>query len=176
MWKFLRRPWLAPLLEQSALCRGAVIAAIVLGLANVLGLSLFPCPFSTLTGLPCAGCGITRSMVAWFKGDWRLALQYHPLSPGVLVFGALLTLSAVASTGWRQKLVRQVLVVERATSLPTVFLLVFLTYGFLRMGGVCPSGFETKNTPFINFLEKRQASARIAPEKAGKLSTLTSIV
>jgi len=52
------------------------------------------CGFRLVTGLPCPGCGFTRSVVSCAHGQWDLAVGYHPLGP--LVFAALL---AVAGFG-----------------------------------------------------------------------------
>ena len=43
------------------------------------------CAFHNLTGLPCPGCGITRSVVCCAHGLWHAALAYHPLGPPVFV-------------------------------------------------------------------------------------------
>ena len=45
------------------------------------------CPFRLATGLPCPGCGITRSLVALAHGDLSAAIYFHPLGA---VVGALL--------------------------------------------------------------------------------------
>ena len=47
------------------------------------GLSL--CGFQWLTGRPCPLCGLTRAMFQLAKGHWRQALEYHALSPLVVV-------------------------------------------------------------------------------------------
>lgn len=36
-----------------------------------------PCPFYRLTGLPCPGCGGTRAVVAFFKGDLQAAASFN---------------------------------------------------------------------------------------------------
>lgn len=46
------------------------------------------CPLRLLTGLPCAGCGMTRAFVALVHGQWDAALGFNLLSP--LVFASLL--------------------------------------------------------------------------------------
>lgn len=43
------------------------------------------CPFRRLTGLPCPGCGLTRSWTYLTHGWWRESLDAH-------LFGALLAL------------------------------------------------------------------------------------
>jgi hypothetical protein len=39
------------------------------------------CPFRLLTGLPCPGCGLTRSLVSLLHGDLSAAVLFHPLGP-----------------------------------------------------------------------------------------------
>ncbi|WP_035675593.1 DUF2752 domain-containing protein [Flavobacterium frigidarium] len=44
------------------------------------------CPFKMLTGFPCPGCGITKSLVYCYEGDLLKSLYYHILGPFVIVF------------------------------------------------------------------------------------------
>src|SRR5262245_11327824 len=46
------------------------------------------CTFRTLTGVPCPGCGLTRSLCLVARGDWSASLQIHPL--GILIAAAAL--------------------------------------------------------------------------------------
>ena len=50
------------------------------------------CPFRRLTGLPCPGCGLTRSWVYLAHGQVRDALAAHP-------FGAVAALAALVLVG-----------------------------------------------------------------------------
>jgi hypothetical protein len=43
------------------------------------------CPFKLLTGMPCPGCGITKSIVFLYKGEWDKSLSYHLFGPLVVV-------------------------------------------------------------------------------------------
>jgi len=45
------------------------------------------CVFRRVTGIPCPGCGLTRSFAFFMHGDWMSALQANLLSP--LVFLAV---------------------------------------------------------------------------------------
>ena len=49
------------------------------------------CPFKMLTGFPCPGCGITKSLVYFYAGDIYKSLGYHILGPFVIAF-CLLTI------------------------------------------------------------------------------------
>lgn len=44
---------------------------------NIHTISL--CAFRNVTGLPCPGCGITRSYLSMFNGKIKEAFLYHPL-------------------------------------------------------------------------------------------------
>lgn len=47
------------------------------------------CPLKMLTGFPCPGCGITKSLVYFYEGDIQKSLYYHILGPLVIVFCAV---------------------------------------------------------------------------------------
>lgn len=51
------------------------------------------CPFRALTGLPCSGCGLTRSFVSMGHADPLTAFDYHAFGP--LLFLAALTMIAL---------------------------------------------------------------------------------
>ncbi len=44
------------------------------------------CPFKMLTGFPCAGCGITKSLVYFYEGNLYKSFYYHILGPFVVLF------------------------------------------------------------------------------------------
>jgi len=44
------------------------------------------CPLKMLSGFPCPGCGITKSLVYFYEGDIYKSLYYHILGPLVIVF------------------------------------------------------------------------------------------
>ncbi|MBL0210163.1 MAG: DUF2752 domain-containing protein [Holophagaceae bacterium] len=68
-------PWLATGLVGSGGL--GILAAKALGASR---LSLPPCIFKSLTGVPCATCGLTRCGMALAQGDWRMAFHWHPLA------------------------------------------------------------------------------------------------
>ena len=58
---------------------------------RLLGLPTL-CMFRYLTGLPCPGCGLTRSCVCFAHGHFGESLAYHPLGPLVFLTLAFLGL------------------------------------------------------------------------------------
>lgn len=66
------------------------------------------CPFKMLTGFPCPGCGITKSMVYFYEGDIIKSLYYHLLGSFVILFCiatiCLLTIELVTRKEYGNKL------------------------------------------------------------------------
>lgn len=50
------------------------------------------CPFKLFTGLPCPGCGLTRSAVAFLHGDPSTSLFYHPLGAPIVIAAVVIGL------------------------------------------------------------------------------------
>jgi hypothetical protein len=72
--------------------------SLLLGSISVrLGYSLplRHCLFQTLFGFPSPSCGMTRSILALSRGDWKLALAYHLFAPGLLLLCGLAGLQSV---------------------------------------------------------------------------------
>lgn len=90
---FERNP--APHLVVLGVCAGILLFATLLNPVHSTSshLSLYKislpdtCTFHNLTGLPCPGCGLTRSLVAAAHGDLAGSLTFHRLG--------LLTLSYI---------------------------------------------------------------------------------
>lgn len=81
-----RPPWFA----LAALVAAAGIR--VLGLLAPWLPALPDCPFKTVTGLPCATCGLTRCVLALGEGKWREAFYWHPAAVVALGFMPLVGL------------------------------------------------------------------------------------
>jgi uncharacterized protein DUF2752 len=98
------------------------LAAAILGGAALLPPSWASagpplCPFRLLTGLPCPGCGLTRSLVSLMHGDLSAAVLFHPLGPVVAGLLAGLVLAAVWRA-WRAADCRAVAAVARPARPP----------------------------------------------------------
>ena len=73
-------------MKKQDLAALAAIAALYVAL-HFLGMG---CPIKAVTGVSCAGCGMTRAWLEVLSGNWSAAFAYHPLfwtvPLGVLVF------------------------------------------------------------------------------------------
>lgn len=59
------------------------------------------CPFKMITGFPCPGCGITKSLVFLYEGDILKSLSQHLFGPLTFLFciAMILILSLELVTG-----------------------------------------------------------------------------
>ena len=73
------------LLRRAGIPAAIVLLSVVVPPPDTANRSLLSlpnlCPFQRMTGLPCPGCGITRSLVCCGHGQWARALLLHPLGP-----------------------------------------------------------------------------------------------
>ena len=87
-----------------------------------------PCPFRSLTGLWCPGCGLTRATHHLLHGDVLGALRYNALLPFVLMLITLLWVDWYArSTGQRS-----LLLVRIPRWAPTAGIAVAVAFAVLR--------------------------------------------
>lgn len=67
----------------------AVIYLEIIGFANGffhwMNEHLLSCPFKSLTGVDCPGCGIQRSLVALFQGNLSTSLKLYPATIPMMV-------------------------------------------------------------------------------------------
>lgn len=79
---------------KKLLARAGLILGIGLAYAlfcSLTGLAL-PCPFHTLTGLWCPGCGVSRMCISLLRGEFSTAWGYNPALMALLpVLAAVLT-------------------------------------------------------------------------------------
>ncbi|RRJ93955.1 DUF2752 domain-containing protein [Flavobacterium macacae] len=54
------------------------------------------CPFKMLTGFPCPGCGITKSLVYLYEGDVAKSFSYHLFGPFAFVFCIVVVITLTA--------------------------------------------------------------------------------
>ena len=117
---------------------GVAVLVVLLAAAGALHfepqrIGVEVCWLRALSGLPCPGCGLTRSVCHLARGELAQALGLHPFGPPVLAF----SLFAASSLLWpaafgarvRRVIDRQRAGIELAYGAAVIS---FLAYGFLR--------------------------------------------
>ena len=65
------------------------------------------CPFRRFTGLPCPGCGMTRSLSQFAHGDVAASLHAHLLGPVLFLAAAATVVVALTTPGGSPAMVVQ---------------------------------------------------------------------
>jgi hypothetical protein len=73
------------------------IAAAALVSPDRVGAGPVICPFRLLTGLPCPGCGLTRSWVYLMHGRWSEAISANPFGSVLLAATLALTVMVIGA-------------------------------------------------------------------------------
>ena len=54
-----------------------------------------PCPIKCVTGISCAGCGMTRAVLSAIGGDFSGAFYYHPLWFSLPIVAVMLSVAKI---------------------------------------------------------------------------------
>jgi hypothetical protein len=65
---------------------------MIINRGNSLETAQSLCPFKMLTGFPCPGCGITKSIINCYEGNFLKAIEQHLFGPIVILFAAFMIL------------------------------------------------------------------------------------
>ena len=89
------------------------------------------CPFRLATGLPCPGCGLTRSWIALAHGDVRGSLGEHPFGWAFMAAGTVLLVAVVIAVLRRRPLPPPTRVLGRAV--PIALFVGTVVFGSVRL-------------------------------------------
>ncbi|MBL9117122.1 MAG: DUF2752 domain-containing protein [Verrucomicrobiaceae bacterium] len=126
-------PLFTPILKERAVCISILAVGGILMGAQLLGITLYVCPYRTATGIPCPGCGLTRGTISLFRGDWTAAWSYHPFSWLVLPGLAVIVISIVLTPPQRARFIGLVEKIERLTGICWLVLVGLMAFGIWRM-------------------------------------------
>ena len=88
------------------------------------------CPLKMLSGFPCPGCGITKSLVYFYEGDLYKSLYYHILGPFVIAFCVVTILVLSTELVTRKEYFSQLLFNKKLAYGLAIFL---ASYHFIRI-------------------------------------------
>lgn len=82
----------------------AAFMLLLAALSPPEGLGFIGCPSRVVTGVPCPGCGITRSMTLLMRGRVSASLETHPFGVFILPLLAGIVLAGVGRALWPRQL------------------------------------------------------------------------
>lgn len=131
-WHFL-----TVFISDVRLGRGMLLGGAIYGLLKLSGLPLMPCPWQSLTGLPCPGCGMTRSTFALLRGDFIESLKLNAFTWVILLFWLLVAIGITLPASVRKRLVVRLGAWEDRSKWALWFLALLVIYTLTRWVGFC---------------------------------------
>lgn len=125
------------LIEQRSLGWGLFGGGVLYLLLKLLGWLPSQCPFRTVTGLPCPGCGLTRASMALLRGDWKAAFAYHAFVGVFVILWAVVALGLVMPLPMRERYVMTINRFEHRTRWALWFGVILVLYTLTRWSGMC---------------------------------------
>ncbi len=92
------------------------------------------CPFYSITGLPCPGCGLTRAFVCLGHGQIRQSLHWHPL--GAVFYVACMALWAARGWEWMRRKPMAPVSGQTTGRWSIAGLVLLLGFGAMRIGWI----------------------------------------
>jgi uncharacterized BrkB/YihY/UPF0761 family membrane protein len=88
------------------------------------------CPLKMLSGFPCPGCGITKSLVYFYEGNIQKSLYYHILGPLVIAFCVVTIIVLSTELITKKEYFNKLLFNRKLAYVLAIFL---ATYHFIRI-------------------------------------------
>ena len=97
-----------------------------------------PCAFHETLHLPCPGCGLTRSVLAIFRGQFGYSFSLHPFGY-LLLLGLIMCLAAsILPDKWRLPTIERFEKIETHTGITMILLVMLMLTWAARLTGVLP--------------------------------------
>jgi len=138
--QLLDKTWFTPTFSNLLQNRteGLVIVgagALQIGL-HLVGLPGWACPFKSLFGLPCPGCGLTTATGQLLHGQFVASLQTHAFA-SIFVFSFLVMAVALfLPEKQRESMITWIARFEQRTGVMALILVALLIYWVIRLAGL----------------------------------------
>lgn len=111
------------------------VGAVQVGL-HLAGLPGWACPFKSLFGLPCPGCGLTTATDQLLRGQFSASLQTHAFA-SIFVFSFLvMALVLFLPEKQRKSMIAWIARFEQRTGVMALILVALLIYWVIRLAGL----------------------------------------
>jgi hypothetical protein len=103
---------------------------------HMAGLPGWACPFKSLTGIPCPGCGLTAATGQLFAGKWAESIQTHAFA-SIFVFAFFVAaIGLFLPRKQRKSMLDWIATFEQRTGITALILVALLVYWVIRLAGL----------------------------------------
>ena len=136
----LNKTWFTPSFSTLIQNRTEGLVIVDVGVLQVglhlAGLPGWACPFKSLFGIPCPGCGLTTAVDQLFHGQMIDSLHTHAFA-SVFVFSFLvMTVVLLLPEKQRESTIAWIAKFEQRTGITSLILVSLLIYWVIRLAGL----------------------------------------
>jgi hypothetical protein len=136
----LSKTWFAPAFSTLLGNRTEGLAivgtgALLIGL-HLAGLPGWACPFKSLFGIPCPGCGLTTATDQLLRGHFINSLHTHAFAPIFSVAYLVMAVVLFLPEKQRKSTVDWIAKFERRTGITSLILVSLMLYWVIRLAGL----------------------------------------
>jgi hypothetical protein len=130
-----------PIYAEMLRPRVLALAIAAVGAAQIVS-SYFdtgiPCAFHWMTGIPCPGCGLTRSILALMQGRLEDSLLLHPMGPLLFLGLAAALLTGIMPRAMRGRVIGAIAAIEARTGITLWLGVLLMVVWVVRLSGMSP--------------------------------------
>ena len=108
----------------------ALVRTNSFGVWNVLRLFPLKCPLSFLIGIQCPTCGLGRSLIYAWSGQFSLSIHYHFLGVIIYFLSYVMYFAVLFSIEWKKPAIQIYKRIPKAAWI--ILLVVYIAWGFHR--------------------------------------------
>jgi len=138
--KTLNKTWFTPVFSTLMQNRTEGLAivgagALLVGL-HLAGLPGWACPFKSLFGVPCPGCGLTTATGQLLRGQFVDSLHTHAFAPIFVFSFFVMTVVLLLPEKQRESAIVRIAKFEQRTGMTSLVLVSLLIYWVIRLAGL----------------------------------------
>jgi hypothetical protein len=136
----LNKTWFTPvfstLIENRPQGLTIVGSGVLLVGLHLAGLPGWACPFKTMFGIPCPGCGLTTAMDQLLHGQLSNSLHTHAFAPIFLFSMVVMAVVLTLPEKQHKSAVEWIARFERHTGITALILVALMVYWVIRLAGL----------------------------------------
>jgi hypothetical protein len=109
--------------------------ALLVGL-HLAGLPGWACPFKSLFGIPCPGCGLTTATGQLLHGQFSASLHTHAFAPIFFFSYLVMTVVLFLPEKQRTSVIEWIAMFEKQTGIAPLVLTALMLYWVIRLAGL----------------------------------------
>ena len=136
----LQKTWFTPTFSSLIQNRTESLAIVGAGSLQIglhlAGLPGWACPFKSLFGIPCPGCGLTTAAGQLFHGQFNASLHTHAFASIFIFAFLIMSVAIVLPKKQRENLATWIAGFERSTGITSLVLASLMIYWAIRLVGL----------------------------------------